>query len=280
MGVMEKLSSYKNLDKNILWVVLVILVAYPIISPIGIPISIDPMTREFYDYIDELPSGSKVWMSNNVNPGMMGEMAPAFVAIMSHMHELELDIVLFNVYDPTAIPVWVEFMRPELERRGHVGEYGVDWAWMPYIPGKETALASMAADIRYTTKLDYFGTPLDELPIMEGLNNVEDFDMVILIGCTSPYFAYIRQVIAPYQVTFITQVLTIDVPLTMPYYPLQTQAILKGMAGAAEYEKIISEPWRALAAIESTSTSHAWIFVAVITANIYYLYKKYTGGGE
>jgi len=277
MGVMEKLSSNKNLDKYILWSVMVILIAWPIISPIGIPISIDPMTQEFYDVIDNLPPGSTVWMSNNVSPSMMSEMMPAYVAIMSHMYEQELNVVIFNVYDPTSIPVWDEFMRPELERRGHIGEYGVDWAWLPYIPGKETALASMAADIRSTTNnLDHLGNSLDTLPIMEGLNTVEDFDLVILIGCTSPYFAYIRQVIAPYDVKFIAQVLTLDVPLTMPYYPLQTQAILKGLAGAAEYEKMIGYPWRGLAAIEATSTSHSWIFLAVIAANIYYIYKRYS----
>lgn len=278
MGVMEKLSSYKNLDKNILWIGLVILVAYPILRPIGIPLTTDPMTQEFYDYINALPPGSNVWMSNNVNPGMMAEMMPAFVSIMSQMYQLDLNIILFNVYDPTAIPVFVEFMRPELERRGRLGEYGEDWVWMPFIPGKETALSAIATDIRATTKVDHYGTPIDDLQMMDGLNTVEDFDLVILIGCTSPYFAYIRQVIAPFEVTFITQVLTIDVPLTMPYYPTQTQAVLKGLSGAAEYEQILGEPWRALAAIESTSTSHAWILAAVIAANIYYVYKRFAGG--
>jgi len=275
MGVKEKIFSNKDLDKYVLWSVMVILIIWPILSPIGIPITIDPMTVEFYDIIDELPPGSTVWMSNNVSPGMMAEMMPAYVAIMSQMYLKDLNIVQFNVYDPTSIPVWDEFMMPELEARGHLGEYGVDWAWMPFVPGKETALASMAADIRSTTlNLDHYGNSIDDLPIMKGINCVEDFDLVILIGCTSPYFAYIRQVIAPYDVVFITQVLTLDVPLTMPYYPLQTQAILKGLSGAAEYEKIMDLPWRGLAAIESTSTSHAWIFLAVIASNIYYVYKK------
>jgi len=276
MGVMEKLSSNKNLDKYILWSVMVILIAWPILSPIGLPLPIDPMTQEFYDNIAALPPGSAVWMENACGPSNMAEQMPAFVAIMSHISQMDLKLVLFNIYDPTAIPVWEEFMMPELERRGHIGEYGVDWAWLPYIPGKETALAGVAADIRSTIGVDHYGTPLDELPIMEGLNSVEDFDLVILVGNTSPYFAYIRQVIAPYQINFITQVLTLDVPLTMPYYPLQTQAILKGLGGAAQYEKIIGYAWRGMAAIESTSTSHTWILLAVIAANIYYVYKKYS----
>ena len=275
MGVIKEPTLKENLDKYVLWIVMVILIAWPILTPIGLPLPIEPMTTEFYDTIEALPPGSTVWMANQVTPGNMGEMMPGFVAIMSHMAQLDLKVVLFNIYDPNSIPVWEEFMMPELERRGHIKVYGEDWAWLPYVPGKETALASVAADIRGTVGgVDYFGTPLDDLPIMEGLNNVEDFDLLILIGNTSPYFAYIRQVIAPYEINFITQVLTLDVPLTMPYYPLQTQAIMKGMGGAAQYEKIIGYPWRGWAAIESTSTSHTWIFIAVIGANIYYLYKR------
>lgn len=280
MGIIADLKAKRLLDKYILWFVLVIMVAAPILSPIGLPIPIDPMTQEFYNIIEELPPGSTVWMENAVGSGMMAEMMPAFVACMTHLFLRDIKIILMNIYDATAIPVWEEFMLPELERRGVVGEYGVDWAWLPYVPGLETALAAMAADIRGTVSVDYHGTPLDELPVMEGLNHVEDFDLVIEFGHTSPFFAFMRQVQAPYDVVFICQALTMDVPLTMPYYPLQCNALLKGLSGAAEYEKLIGYGWRGLAAIESTSTSHSWIFIAVIAGNIYFLYEKYVGGKE
>jgi hypothetical protein len=275
MGVVSEIKKRPMMDKYIIWLVLCIAVAYPILRPIGLPLPIDPMTQEFYDIIDELPPGSKVWMGNAVGSGIIAEQLPGITACMSQLFERgDLKIVIINVIDREAEVIFSEYVLPELERRGLPTEYGKDWAWLPYVPGVEVALAAMAADIRATVSVDRYGTPLDELEVMEGLNSVTDFDLVVLFGHTTPFFSYIRQVV-PTGVPFITQGLTMDIPLMMPYYPTQALAMMRGLGGAAEYETLVGYPWRGLSATEALSTTHSWVFIAVIAGNIYYVYTTF-----
>jgi hypothetical protein len=277
VAVVERLRAVRGIDKYILWSVLILSIAIPIIRPIGLPISVDPMTKEFYDVIEALPKGGKVWLENGVSPGMMAEMLPGITAVMTHLMRRSLRIVVVVTTDPSPIPIMDKYVLPELERRKVLGKYGEGWVKLPFVPGGETGLAALAASIRSTTSVDYYGTPLDTLPVMQGLNTIKDFDLVILFGHSGPFYSYIRQIQAPYKMSFIAQQLTMDIPAMMPYYPTQVRALLKGLGGAAEYEKLIGFPGRGLASTEGQSLSHIWIVLAVIAANINYLVGKRRG---
>lgn len=274
MGVAKEQKRRGNRDKMVLWGVLVILTIIPIVRPLGLPIPIDPMTREFYNAIEDLPPGSKVWLGNAVGSGIIAEQLPGILGCATRLFEKDLKIVIFNIIDIEAETIFTQRSMPELEKRGVLKEYGKDWAWLPYVPGAETALAAVAADIRATITVDHYGTPIDQLEVLEGINSVEDFDLVVLFGHTTPFFAYIRQIV-PYGVPFITQGLTMDLPLMMPYYPTQARAIMKGLNGAAEYESLIGWPGLAISASDVLNTTHSWVFIAVIGGNIFYLFNRY-----
>jgi hypothetical protein len=65
-------------------------------------------------------------------------------------------------------------------------EYGVDWVMFPYMSISSSFIERFCEDLRSLYTVDYFGTPFDDLPIMEGVDNFEDFDLhtVQTGGCT------------------------------------------------------------------------------------------------
>ena len=274
-GVASKLKSVHGLDKYILWIVMVVMIAIPLLRPLGLPIVVDNMTREFYDDVDKLPTGAKVWVENAVIPNQMAEELPGITVVMTHLMKKNVRIVLVETRDATPITIFEQYVIPDLKNRHVLTTYGVDWVQLPYVPGYETGLAALAANIRSTTPVDYYGTPLDKLSVMQGLNTVKDFDLVILFSETGGFYAYIRQIEAPYKVKFIAQQLTMDIPAIMAYYPGQVSALLKGLGGAAQYEKLLGYPARGIASTEGQSLSHVWIVLAVIAGNVYYLESKH-----
>jgi hypothetical protein len=275
MGVTNKLKSVLSVDKHVLWILLVLSICIPLIRPLGLPVTVTAMTQEFYDTIEKLPPGAKVWVEDAIQPQNMAELLPGIIAGMTHLMKKNLKIVIGTTSDPTAIGVYTEFILPALQGRGVLTKYGVDWVRLPFIPGGETGLAAEAANIRSTTPVDFYGTPLDRLPVMQGLNSVKDFDLVIMFGMSGTFFAYIRQVQAPYKVKFICDELTIDIPAIMSYYPAQVSAIMKGLGGAAEYEKLIGYPGSATKYTEGLSLSYVILLLAVIAANVYYVTNKH-----
>jgi hypothetical protein len=50
----------ENIDSRIIYSLVFIVLAIPIIQPVGLPLKISPLTQEAYDIIDTMPPGSKV----------------------------------------------------------------------------------------------------------------------------------------------------------------------------------------------------------------------------
>jgi len=171
---MSALSKLANVDSRVFYWILFIALMVPFLSPIGFPITIAENTRDLYEGItdDEVEEGD-VWIMNfGYGVSAWPECHPsvtvctkalfregAKIIFMGPHYDVELT---YNKIHDTVRDDFVDKV------------YGEDYVFLGYITGGESAIAQLASNIRSVYPVDHFGTPLDELSMMQGVNTHED----------------------------------------------------------------------------------------------------------
>jgi hypothetical protein len=256
------------IDPRIFYAILIVLMIYPMLRPLGIPIPVDITTQDFYDTVDSLAPGSVVLISAGIGPTSYPELGHGLKAFMEQAWRADIKVVAWCQAAASA-PMWDKLMSIIKIPSGK--EYGVDWVFLGFIPGAETAIAGLAQDIWGTVPSDAYGTPLDELPMMENIRNAEDISMYydVTMG-TDTLEAAIRQFNSPHGTPILLNTATGMIPATMPYYPNQVVGVLYGIRGGGEYEILVQKPWQGVAKTDVLSTVNLFVVLIIILGNISY----------
>jgi len=164
-------------------------------------------------------------------------------------------------------------IRDVLEAYGY--EYGVNYLNLGYSTGKETALAALMSNARFQGT-DYIGHSLEDLPIMEGINTGEDFDLWVQGGYQHMWV--IRQVYGVAKTPFIYlghEGILGDAPVFVEAG--QMTSFVHGWAGGVMYERLINRPGLATAGSGVVSVLYYSVLVATIIGNIAWFGKKLSG---
>ncbi len=155
-------------------------------------------------------------------------------------------------------------------------EYGDDYVNIGFFAGAEAAMASFASDIPGLVKVDYYGTPIDQLSVMDGLMDLNDIDLFICLWSGTPGWGeYLRQWYTPYEIPVIGGTLGINGPGAAPYVAAgQLKGLVVGLRGGAEYEKLINKPGEAISGMDAITTSHLLVIAFVIFGNIGYFASR------
>jgi hypothetical protein len=270
---MSILDRLEQIDNRILITILIICIVYPILSPIGLPIKIGIPAQTFYDYVDSVPDGSTVLYCLDTGLNSDPELGPSAVAIAKHFISKNCKIVWVSFGGGDAVG-WYPILQ---ERIQDTREYGVGYCYLGFVPGIEIAMASFARDVRGTTPTDFYGTDINQLSIMSGINDLDDFALVFHIMCMTDWLeAAVRQFAVPYDTPLITSTCGVCGPAAQPYYPATIKALLVGGTQGAEYELISGFPGKGLLALDAQSTAHLVIIAFVILGNISYLLKRFS----
>ena len=264
-GILERIGQ---IDQRILYWLLASLLILPYLVTVGFPLPLSPMTQEFYNYIDELEPGSVVLYSSDSGPGGLPEMEGSIVAVSRHLASKDLKVIIIAVWTPAAALVNDEKISGAFRAVGK--EYGVDYVNCGFLPGGEGAVATLANDFSGLILTDYYGTPMTDLPIMDGIHNAEDFDLIIANGF--PDWLYMRQDWVPkFERTLISMKSAGGATEIMGMYPHQTKAILGGARAGAEYEVLIKQPGVAKKGIESLTFGVIAFVVFIVLGNVSYV---------
>ena len=87
---MERLQS---IPKSWIYVILLIVLAGPLLRPIGIPIPISSDIRKSFEAVDSLAPGSVVVFGFDYSPGSAAEMEPQAMAILEHLAEKQVKVI-------------------------------------------------------------------------------------------------------------------------------------------------------------------------------------------
>lgn len=266
MSVKEWFARRENQDRTI-FVLYFILIAYPMLSPMGLPIPIGEPTIESYELLENVPKGGVIVIVSDEGFPSWAELGPGEIAIYRHafkkVREDDCKIVLLTSYVVDG-QILTERCLSNVDLTGL--EYGKHWVQLGYIPGYEAVLSAMMDDLKGIAPVDQFGTPTKDIPMLKDINSIDDYDY--LYACTfTAMDVYIRQwgeKALARGVPIIINMLSGTVPLAMPYYRAGTMtSYLNSVTAGSGYEKLIGRPGMGAALMDAQSTAHL-LGIAVI----------------
>ncbi len=273
MGIFEKIIK---LDRRIIFLVIFLSVIFPLIFKVNIPINITPEVRNVYNLIENLPEGSVIVVPCEYAPDTMAELEPMLYAVLRHCWEKNLRVVAcgFYVTGVTLIEQEIKYMAKQMNKK-----YGKDYIFLGYRPYPAAVINSMGEDFRQSFPTDYYGTPLDSLPMMRGVKNFNDTKLVLTINATSgvDYWVLFGHERYGFPLAIgVTAVMAAD------YYHYlnsgQIVGIIGGLKGAAEYESLVHHKGLATMGMSIQSFVHLVIVLFIIIGNIaYFVIRKRKG---
>lgn len=74
-----------NVDRRWIFIIIAIVVMYPLFKPLGLPIRPTASSQQVYNVIDALPEGSKVLLSCEYGPSTKPEIHPMVIGVLRHL---------------------------------------------------------------------------------------------------------------------------------------------------------------------------------------------------
>jgi len=279
MSIVDKLL---DMDQRIIYALMFIALAFPILFPVMLPMDIQDYSRQAFDFADGIQAGSIVIVEGGLTAATYPQGGPGLVAQIVHMLSNDVKLVFFslgteqNVWTATAIEAALDKLPA-----GVSAENGVDWVHLGYVPGQESGVAALANNIRSVLNVDYFGTPLNSITLMDGVNDATAFAAVLWWGGSEGSIPWgVRQFVTPFGIPMTGMCTTNEVPNYTPYINAgQLQGLIGGVRGSAEYEYLIKMPGPALGQAMATNFGGLLWAVLVILGNILYFVKRTQEGG-
>jgi hypothetical protein len=265
-------------QRTLMHIVLIILMGYPIIRPIGIPINVSEETRIFYNAIEEVDSkGNGIIVAEmKLDPSSYGSCEGSYMAILKHLLGLENTRVLF--FTPFSAPAYGQFIAaldklPE-SLTAH-REYGKDWVILGFIPGEEATMATLAKDLVGTFVTDHLGADLSSMEVMQGIPDASAWDLFVgITGGFPDNGPIIRQIVNVYGTPFYCMTTGAALPASVPFTESgEIKAIISGDHGG-QYELLIGSPGVGISSADSQSLAHIYAILMVFAGNILLFTKK------
>jgi len=258
-----------ELSSRTIWAVVMIVYIVTCTIPIGASFEMSDITIEIYEFIDDLPEGSVVFIGGSAVFAFDLESSASLIACLKQMERKNLRIVCapfgveavqFHKYCIDASGV--------MESRGGTWVYGVDYVQLPYMPGGAAAYVALMDDIHTAVATDVAGTPLNDLPLMQEVLNHEDIDAWIC-----PHWAFdmiVRYVVAERDIPGIYFAQAAAYANYVPYmmaYPGMVW-MTNGFLGGAQYEKLEGVPGLGTAVVDSYAIMSVVYVGFIILGNI------------
>lgn len=274
MSIASKLA---DIDRRVFYWILFVALMVPYLNPIGLPINIAPNTQQLYDGItgDSVDEG-EVWIVNfGYGVSAWSECHPAVTVCTKALFREGAKIIFVGIhYDVELTYNKLLETVPDFADK----EYGKDYVFLGYFTGGESGVAQMASSIKSVFPEDHFGTPYDEIPMLEDVEDVHDIDGV-LSSDTGDYGGHFM---TQWQAAYGTKLAEIGIAMNASTDLPRWQAgnffgVSVGSRGGAELEKLIGELGDATITMDSINVSHLLVVFAIILANIGVITEKLGG---
>ncbi len=279
MGFWERLLK---IDRKIIFIVMAVLVLFPLLKPLGLGVGSGPRAKAVFDAVDSIPPGKTLLISVDFDPASMPELYPMLVALMRHAFARDVRVLLCGLWITGAglADKAVTEIAPEYGK-----EYGRDVVYLGWKAGVDAVILGMGENIKNVFSVDYYGHPLDSLPMMQEVTRLRDIPFMVAISAGTPGFSdWLLYGHSRYGLRVGAGVTAVSAADAYPYLQTgQLTGLLAGMKGAAEYEVLVQRHnyskayMPAVAAMDSQSLAHIVILVLVVIGNIAFFVTRKRG---
>ena len=274
------LNRLQNIDRRWIFAGMAVSILIPLLFPVPIEFKVDERVEALYASVESLEAGSTVFISADFDPASRPELEPFFRANLHHLFRKDVKIVMATLWEfapPVILPI-VQEIAPQYGK-----EYGKDWIFLGYKPGKELAIKAIGENIPKTFPTDYKQTPIGDLAIMRGFKQAKDFAMIVNVSAGFPGTReYVLQIQGQYDLSIASACTAVSGPDYIPFYKAgQLTGLSAGMPGSAQYEKKVFPDGppagvRLLATqgVNVLNLGHGYVILLILMGNIGYFLTK------
>ena len=285
-----------DIDRRWVFLIIGLSVLIPLLKPelIQMPVKTTKNTQIVFDSISKLKENDKVLISFEYGASTKPEIHPMAIALLNQLFSKGIKVYM--------ISLWPEGVIMARDVLSHVDDSevfnlidGENYVMFDYKVGGEIVIKNIASDFRGVYMQDINKKSINDIPMMEGINSVEDFDFVFDLSAGVPGNAeWVQYACDPKNIPLSSGCTSIMVTDAIPYVESgQLKGILAGMPGAAEYENLVYNfmknetdnkfilnydniyPGKAISRMSAQSLAHVIMVLFIVFGNIaYYLKRK------
>ena len=278
-----------QIDRRFIFLLIGLSVLIPLLKPgwVNIPIKTTSNSKIVFDELNNLKAGDKVLVSFEYGASTKPEIHPMSVAVLQHLFA--------NGVKVYTVPLWPEglmmakfALEEVLSSNLFQVEEHIDYVSLPYKAGGEIIIRGIATDMRSIFTQDVNNILLKDIPMMNNVNNITDFDFVFDLSAGVPGNAeWVQFACDEYNIPLSSGCTSIMVTDAIPYVESgQIRGILAGMPGAAEYEQMVFKylnesknipvaAGKATSRMSAQSIAHLLMVIFILFGNIsYYLIRR------
>lgn len=263
------LARLGSIDRRVIFALMGLALTLPLLKPLGLPFGVSKGVQDTFDAIEAVRPGDVVLMQSDFDPASMPELYPFLRASMRHLFSRKVKVVAAELW-PAAPPL-VSGVLEEMKKEFNLVE-GVDYVHLGFKVGSQLVMLQMGENIWSTFPADARKVPIQEIPLMQRVRKLADFALMINVSAGFPgakewvQFAQTR-----FNFKMVASVTAVMAPDVIPYYQAgQISGLAGGMAGSAEYEKLLGTKGTATAGMDVLSFGHLLIVLAIIIGNVSY----------
>ncbi len=270
-------QKLETLDRRIIFIFIFLAVLIPMLFPIGLPIVPGNESQAFYDTIAELKAGDTVYLAADYDPGSLPELQPMLEAAIRQLCEKDVKIVVGSLW-PAAPPL-VNRALSAIAVDEFKKEPGVDFVNLGFKEGREVVMNQLGQNIHDVYPVDNAGNDVSSMPIMRNVHNYEDMKLLVNVSAGYPGTKeWVQQVRSRYNIPIVAGCTAVSAPEYYPYFQSgQLSGLLGGLAGAAEYEKLVGGPGGAAKKMDAQSLGHVVMIIFIVLGNIVYFVRRNEG---
>lgn len=261
-----------NLDRRWVYLVVGIAVIIPVLNPFRVPVHITQEVKAIYDCVESLEPGDILFLAIDYDPQAMAEVHPMAKAIMRQCFAKDVKLIIsaLSQNGPGMAEQLISELSKEFGKKS-----GIDYCYLGYKPYFAIVILGMGQNFRIPFPTDYYGVPLDSLPMMRGVQNYDDVKVVIDISSGNITDYWIIYGNGRYNVKLAVGVTGV---MTANYYPYlasgQIFGLMGGLKGASEYEVLSKQGDRAIKMMSIQTTAHIVIILFIVAGNIGYFMSR------
>lgn len=265
-----------NIDRRIIFVLVFLGVAIPLLVDFYLPIKPTSTVQAVYDEIERVAAIDEgtVLLSFSYGASTEPEMQPMARSLVRHCFSRDIKVVAICLW-PEAPGLAQEVLQTTAAEFGKT--YGVDYAFMGYKPGNYSVILNMGQDFHDAFPRDAWGARSNTVPLTRDIRSLRDFDFVIdLAAGDSIEFWWIPFGQEKFGFPFAGGCTAVMAPDLFPFLQSrQLIGLIGGLAGAAEYEILMNRRDSATEAMRAQSITHLIIIAFILFGNaVFFLTRR------
>ena len=258
------------LERRIVFLVLAIAVASPLVFPLGLKTQVTPLTEKAYDLVESAPSGSVVLLSFDYDPSTVTELQPMAKAVIEHAWKKGHRIIATAMWPQGSQMADLAFADVQ-KKFDNSKEYGLDYINLGYKVGGMVTMQAMGRSMEAVYPKDMSGLDYKDIPMLSGIKSLQNVKYVFSFSAGDPGLTHWIMVARDkYGIPVAGGTTAVSAPGFLPFVndQMQLHGLLGGLKAAAEYEFLLGYEGAASLNMNPQSVAHVLILILIAIGNV------------